>query len=110
MVPCLLSIPPELLNRIYESCDGFSQVVALASACKETQTVWLENLEGIIWSVGQSQIRSFDDALMAVNSFLRFDKQKFKAKRYSDAGDGHRFGGRTGWKSAPSHGDGCIEW
>jgi hypothetical protein len=80
MVPSLLSIPPELLNRIFESCESFSQVVALASACKETQTVWLENLGGIIWSVGQSQIRSFDDALMAVKSFLRFNKHKFKAK------------------------------
>jgi hypothetical protein len=74
MVPSLLSIPSEVLNRIFESCDGFTQVVALASACKQTQIVWLENLGGIIWSVGQLQIRSFDDALMAVNLFPPFDK------------------------------------
>lgn len=62
----LLSVPPELLKRIFESCDDFCQVVALASVCRHAHTVWVDNSGAIVWSVGKSQIRSFDDALMAV--------------------------------------------
>lgn len=32
----MLSKPVELLTRIFETCDGFPQVVALASVCKHT--------------------------------------------------------------------------
>ena len=63
----ILSIPVEILTRIFETCDDFPQVVALASACKHTQTAWVTNSPIIIWNVGKSQIRSFGDALMAVN-------------------------------------------
>ena len=63
----ILSIPVEILTRIFETCDDFPQVVALASTCKQTQTAWVTNSPTIIWNVGKSQIRSFGDALMAVN-------------------------------------------
>lgn len=65
----ILSIPVELLTRIFESCDDFPQVVALAFVSKHTYAAWIENSAPIIWSVAQSQIRSFDDALMAVSVF-----------------------------------------
>ncbi|KAF8851656.1 hypothetical protein BDZ45DRAFT_808142 [Acephala macrosclerotiorum] len=67
----MASIPPipvELLTRIFESCDDFPQVVALASVCKGTHAAWVTNSGTIIWSVAKSQIRSFDDALMAVRA------------------------------------------
>ncbi|RFU28164.1 hypothetical protein B7463_g8177, partial [Scytalidium lignicola] len=64
----ILSIPVEILTRIFETCDDFPQVVALASACKYTQTAWVTNSPTIIWSVGKSQIRSFGDALIAVRA------------------------------------------
>ena len=63
----MLSIPVELLARIFEACDDFPQVVALALVCKQTYAAWVANPGTIIWSVAKSQIRSFDDALMAVN-------------------------------------------
>jgi hypothetical protein len=63
----MLSIPVELLIRSFESCDDFPQVVAFALVCKDTHAAWVTNSETIIWSVEKSQIRSFDDALMAVN-------------------------------------------
>ncbi|KAL2072839.1 hypothetical protein VTL71DRAFT_12182 [Oculimacula yallundae] len=68
MEPSLLTIPIELLALIFEACDDFSQVVALASVSKDTHAAWATNSAGIIWSVGRSQIRSFEDALMAVRA------------------------------------------
>jgi hypothetical protein len=65
----MLTIPAELLTRIFEACDDFRQVVALASVCKHTHAAWVTNPGTIIWSVGQTQICSFEDALMAVNIY-----------------------------------------
>jgi hypothetical protein len=61
------TLPVELLTRIFENCDDFPQVVAFASVCKQTYAAWVTNPGRIIWNVATSQIRSFDDALMAVN-------------------------------------------
>ena len=80
METCVLSIPVELLTRIFESCNDFSQVVALASVCKHTHMAWVLNPGTIIWSVARSEIRSFDDALMAVNYILQVTMQNFPAK------------------------------
>jgi hypothetical protein len=63
----MLTIPAELLTRIFEACDDFPQVVALASVCKHTHAAWATNPRTIIWRVGKTQIRSFEDALLAVN-------------------------------------------
>jgi hypothetical protein len=64
----MLTIPAELLTRIFEVCDDFPQVVALASVCKHTHAAfWATNPGTIIWHVGKTQIRSFEDALLAVN-------------------------------------------
>ena len=63
----LLSIPVELLARIFEACDDFSQAVALASVCKHTLAAWVTNPGTIIWKVAETEIISFEDALMAVN-------------------------------------------
>ena len=68
----ILSIPVELLSRIFVCCDNFRQVIALASVCKHTYKTWNANSMAVIWGVGNSQIRSFDDALMAVSIFLDF--------------------------------------
>ncbi|KAH8807244.1 hypothetical protein F5884DRAFT_880059 [Xylogone sp. PMI_703] len=64
----IFSLPVEILTRIFESCDDFLQVVALASTCKHAHTAWVTNSPIIIWGAGKSQIRSFDDALMAVRA------------------------------------------
>ncbi|KFY33270.1 hypothetical protein V494_07754 [Pseudogymnoascus sp. VKM F-4513 (FW-928)] len=64
----ILSIPVEILDRIFEHCDDFPQVIALASACKHTHSAWVTSSPTIIWSVANSHIRSFDDALMAVRA------------------------------------------
>ncbi|KAH8662506.1 hypothetical protein BX600DRAFT_499009 [Xylariales sp. PMI_506] len=68
MDPPILTIPVEILTRVFQACDGFLQVIAFASACKRTNAVWLDNSQSIIWNVARSQIRSFDDALMAVRA------------------------------------------
>ncbi|KAN0102797.1 hypothetical protein V8E51_011110 [Hyaloscypha variabilis] len=62
------TLPVESIIRIFENCDGFPQVVALASVCKQTHAAWVTNPGRIIWSVATSQIPSFDDALMAVRA------------------------------------------
>jgi hypothetical protein len=67
----LITIPAELLTRIFEACDDFPQVITLALVCKHTHAAWATNPGTIIWQVGKTQIRSFDDALMAVNSYLK---------------------------------------
>ena len=67
MKTTMITIPVELLARIFEACDDFPQVVALASVCKHTHASWVTNPGTIIWSVAKSQIRSFEDDLMAVN-------------------------------------------
>ena len=74
-------MPVEILTRIFETCDDFLQVVALASACKHTRTAWVSNSPTIIWSVGKSQIHSFGDALMAVNICLSLSAQLFKPNK-----------------------------
>lgn len=61
------TLPLELLTHIFESCDDFPQVVTLALVSKRNHAAWVRNPGRIIWSVATSQIRSFDDALMAVN-------------------------------------------
>ncbi|KAH8752159.1 hypothetical protein F5882DRAFT_267742, partial [Hyaloscypha sp. PMI_1271] len=61
----------EISSRIFEYCDDFTDVSALASACKHTHRVWVTSQPTIIWSVGRSQIRSFDDALMAMKKQVR---------------------------------------
>ena len=75
----ILSIPVEILTRIFETCDDFPQVVALASAYKYTQTAWVTNSPTIIWNVGKSQIRSFGDALMTVNIYSQPISSAFQA-------------------------------
>lgn len=67
MDPPLLALPVEILNRIWQACDEFPQVLALASTCKRAHKIWLAHSPSIIWSVGRSQIVSFNDALMAVS-------------------------------------------
>ncbi|KAG4440015.1 hypothetical protein IFR05_004529 [Cadophora sp. M221] len=64
----MLSIPVELLTHIFEACDDFSKVIALASVCKHTHEAWVTNPGTIIWRVAGTQILSFDDALMAVRA------------------------------------------
>lgn len=62
----MMSIPVELLTHIFEACDDFSQIVTLASACKRTHTAWETNAGTNIRSVGEAEVSSFEDALMAV--------------------------------------------
>lgn len=71
METSMLSIPIEVLTRIFKACDDVDQVVALASVCKHTYAAWVTNPRTIIWSVAKSEIRSFDYALMAVNIYFK---------------------------------------
>ncbi|KAH7407429.1 hypothetical protein BKA64DRAFT_743064 [Cadophora sp. MPI-SDFR-AT-0126] len=68
MKASMLSIPAELLTRIFASCDDFAQVIALASVCKHTHAVWAKNTGIIIRSVAEIEIRSFEDVLVAVRA------------------------------------------
>ena len=77
----MLSISAEILTFIFETCNDFPQVVAFASACKHTHAAWVTNSPMIIWSAAKSQIRSFDDALMAVNIYSPLPIHPFKAKK-----------------------------
>jgi hypothetical protein len=79
----ILTVPVEILLHIFEACDDFPQVIAFASACKHTLTAWVKNSPTIIWSVGRSHIRSFDDALMAVDiTSLITDASRLRKLRY----------------------------
>ena len=70
----LLSGPPEVICRILESCDDFPQLFAFISTCKGLHSVWMASRGTIIWKIGNLNIVSFDDALMAVSSlpFISF--------------------------------------
>ena len=61
--------PPEIICSIFRSCDDFSQVLALASACKHLHSIWTESSSSIITKdlVASMEVLSFEDALMAVS-------------------------------------------
>jgi hypothetical protein len=61
------SSPTEVIVRILESCEDFSQVLSLITTCKHLHSIWLTNPGTIIWKVGKRNILCFDDALMAVS-------------------------------------------
>ncbi|CZS93025.1 uncharacterized protein RAG0_03506 [Rhynchosporium agropyri] len=61
------SLPVEVAVSIFEQCDEFQEVVALASTCKGLHSVWRLSSSSIIWKVGRG-IRCFDLALIAVRA------------------------------------------
>ena len=86
----MLTIPVEILTRIFEACEDFPQVVAFASTCKHSHAAWVANSPIIIWSVGKSQIRSFDDVLMAVNILFSHYQFEFSRLRNLGTSNSHR--------------------
>ncbi|KAL3423150.1 dihydrodipicolinate synthetase family protein [Phlyctema vagabunda] len=64
----LPSCSPEVLVRIYQICDDLSQVLTLASTCKYINSVLATHSSAIIYDFAKAEIRSFDDALMAVRA------------------------------------------
>ena len=61
-------VPPEVVSRIFQNCDDFADVLALAATCKRLQSIWDAETGIIIWEVGKANLLSFDDALIAVSS------------------------------------------
>ncbi|KAL4819762.1 hypothetical protein BDW67DRAFT_173061 [Aspergillus spinulosporus] len=63
-----LSLPPETLLLILQSCNSLSQAIALASTCKRLHSVYSSNTHSIFCHVGPRDIPAFSDALMAVRA------------------------------------------
>ncbi|KAF3941582.1 hypothetical protein ABW19_dt0206797 [Dactylella cylindrospora] len=64
----ILGAPVEVLSRIFEFCDLFSQAIALASTCKALYSVWVENEAYILHKLAGNTIVAYDDALVAVRA------------------------------------------
>ncbi|KAI9375468.1 hypothetical protein BJX61DRAFT_539756 [Aspergillus egyptiacus] len=63
--PDLNTLPAEILLRIYQCCDAFSQAISLASANRRCLSVWETQKPTILWHIVMASIVGFDDALMA---------------------------------------------
>lgn len=62
----LTSHPTEVLLGIFQNCDDFRDVLALASTSAQLHSIWLREQNSIIWNVGHQNVICFDDALIAV--------------------------------------------
>ncbi|KAL4953206.1 hypothetical protein BDW69DRAFT_184713 [Aspergillus filifer] len=67
-MPHPIHISYELWVLIFESCDGFSQVTALASICKTLYFVWLGEQSRIIQQAGESCIMAFEDDVLTIRA------------------------------------------
>jgi len=57
---------PEIIVLIFQDCDSFRDVFALAAACQYLHSVWCTNSTSIIWPLARTEILGFDQALVAV--------------------------------------------
>ena len=64
--------PPEIVVRIFQSCDSFADVRALLLTCRHTHAVWVANGPGVIGHVARKLIPAFDGAVMAVRNALAY--------------------------------------
>ena len=67
MTSPILSVPPEVTERIFQHCDTFPQLWAVVSTCKHLFAIWEANHGSIIQCIGRRSIASFDKALIAVS-------------------------------------------
>jgi hypothetical protein len=62
-----LSVPVEVLYRIFQDCDAFADLVVLARTCKAVHEVWLSHAPGLLWELAPTSMLAFNSALMAVS-------------------------------------------
>ncbi|KAF3358208.1 hypothetical protein VdG1_02985 [Verticillium dahliae VDG1] len=68
MVQGLLSCPTEITVQIISLCDGLTDMLALASTCRQLHVMWEKAAPPLIWSTGRREIPAFEEALMAVRA------------------------------------------
>jgi hypothetical protein len=81
----LLSAPLELVSRIFQSCDDFRDVVALATTCKHLHSIWAHEEGTILLQVGRRTVLSFDKALLAVS--IMASHMSMRLERYLKFGN-----------------------
>lgn len=84
----LLSLTPELMLRILQACVNFSDLVALASSCKQIHEAWVTHAPSLLWKLAPTKILAFNAALMAV-SLVNHTIQGYLLTE--DAGSCHRY-------------------
>ncbi len=57
---------PELIILIFQSCNGVSDALSLASTCTLLASIWRVNTAAILFPVLRATIPGFDQALLAV--------------------------------------------
>lgn len=84
----LLSLAPELMLQILQACVDFSDLVALASSCKQIHEAWVVHAPSLLWKLAPTKILGFNAALMAV-SLVNHKIQGYLLTE--DAGSRHRY-------------------
>ncbi|KAH7309987.1 hypothetical protein BKA65DRAFT_575780 [Rhexocercosporidium sp. MPI-PUGE-AT-0058] len=64
----LISLPTEVASHIFQACEDFPEVIALASTCSYLHSVWQLNSATIIWKLAKESVRCLDIVLMAVRA------------------------------------------
>lgn len=62
----LISCPLDIILRVLQCCENFSEVIAITSTCTQLHRIWLHNSSQVILIVGARTTLAFDDALSAV--------------------------------------------
>lgn len=62
---------PEIAILVFQCCNSFRDVVALASTCKTLEAVWRRHPLSIIWPVALTEMPVFSQALIAVSPSAR---------------------------------------
>ncbi|KAK3936267.1 hypothetical protein QBC46DRAFT_452855, partial [Diplogelasinospora grovesii] len=58
---------PEVIVVVFQDCQDFRQVLALASTCKHLYSVWQAHSRSIIWGIALRKIPDFDHTLMTAS-------------------------------------------
>ncbi|KAK4098499.1 hypothetical protein N658DRAFT_220254 [Parathielavia hyrcaniae] len=56
----LADAPPEVSLSIFQACQSFQQVAALARTCRRMHDIWFTHASVIIWRVAPKVIPGFD--------------------------------------------------
>ncbi|EGX46855.1 hypothetical protein AOL_s00097g281 [Orbilia oligospora ATCC 24927] len=62
------SLPTELVLRVYEECQTFTDVVNLSSCCVRLRQIWNENRDVVAFPVALKVVPAFDDALITIRA------------------------------------------
>ncbi|KAF3114754.1 hypothetical protein TWF594_000437 [Orbilia oligospora] len=65
------SLPTELVLRVYEECQTFTDVVNLSSCCVRLRQIWHENRDVVAFPVALKVVPAFDDALITIFNLAR---------------------------------------